>query len=211
VAHRSEPRFLVLHTVRVKGYAESSDVAAAAGLPAVETEEHLRGLADDGLVRWQKGPLPPWSPTQAGRTEHQRLVAEEFEASGAKAVGDDGYRRFLVLNRELKKVCTAWQLRDGDPSVPNDHSDPAYEREVLDRLEAVDRGVQTLLAELAAQLGRYERYGARLRTALERVAGGEHQWVTRPIIDSYHTVWMELHEDLLVTLGLARGNEEEET
>ncbi|MDQ1375434.1 MAG: hypothetical protein QOJ09_2772, partial [Actinomycetota bacterium] len=28
-----------------------------------------------------------------------------------------------------------------------------------------------------------------------------------PLIDSYHTVWFELHEDLLSTLGIERGSE----
>ena len=36
---------------------------------------------------------------------------------------------------------------------------------------------------------------------------GETDWLTKPIIDSYHTVWFELHEDLLATLGLERGHE----
>ena len=36
---------------------------------------------------------------------------------------------------------------------------------------------------------------------------GEPAWVTRPRVDSCHTVWMELHEDLLATLGIDRGDE----
>jgi hypothetical protein len=35
---------------------------------------------------------------------------------------------------------------------------------------------------------------------------GERSWVAQPKIDSCHTVWMELHEDLLATLGLERGS-----
>ena len=31
--------------------------------------------------------------------------------------------------------------------------------------------------------------------------------MTRPRADSCHTVWMELHEDLLATLGVDRGTE----
>jgi hypothetical protein len=27
------------------------------------------------------------------------------------------------------------------------------------------------------------------------------------VVDSYHTVWFELHEDLLCTLGLERSSE----
>jgi hypothetical protein len=39
------------------------------------------------------------------------------------------------------------------------------------------------------------------------VLAGAREWFTRPVIDSYHTVWFELHEDLLSTLGLARASE----
>jgi hypothetical protein len=40
---------------------------------------------------------------------------------------------------------------------------------------------------------------------LRRVDRGERRWVDAPRIDSCHTVWFELHEDLLASLGLERG------
>jgi hypothetical protein len=55
---------------------------------------------------------------------------------------------------------------------------------------------------------RFEGYRPRLRDARERVNEGEHEWLTSPRIDSYHTVWMQLHEDLLLALGLDRASEE---
>jgi hypothetical protein len=121
-------------------------------------------------------------------------------------VVDEAYQRFLVLNPELLAVCTAWQLRpESDAQVPNDHSDPGYDAGVVERLAAVDAGVQPLIDELTGHLVRYGGYGPRLAAALGRVRAGEREWVTRPLIDSYHTVWMELHEDLLSTLGIERG------
>jgi hypothetical protein len=39
------------------------------------------------------------------------------------------------------------------------------------------------------------------------VRAGEGDWFTSPLVDSYHTVWFELHEDLLATLGLERAEE----
>ena len=32
-------------------------------------------------------------------------------------------------------------------------------------------------------------------------------WLARPIIDSYHTVWFELHEELILVSGLTREGE----
>ena len=36
---------------------------------------------------------------------------------------------------------------------------------------------------------------------------GEVDWFTRPTIPSYHSVWFELHENLLATLGIDRAQE----
>ena len=47
MAHQSEPRFLVLHGLRLKGFAEAAPVADGAGLDPGEAEEHLRALAGE--------------------------------------------------------------------------------------------------------------------------------------------------------------------
>jgi hypothetical protein len=61
---------------------------------------------------------------------------------------------------------------------------------------------------LGALLDRFGRYEDRLSAAVARVEAGDHDWFTKPLIDSYHTVWFELHEDLLSTLGKERASEE---
>ena len=188
------------------------DVDAAVALARWLVDHGSDGLvlAGEGLVSHREGRISGWSLTPEGRSEHRRLVSEELEVSGAKAVVDDAYRRFLALNPELLAACTAWQLRsEGEAAVVNDHSDPDHDRQVVERLAAVDEGVRPVLADLEGQLERYSRYGPRLRTALERVTAGDAEWFTKPIIDSYHTVWFELHEDLLCTLGLERSAEGE--
>jgi hypothetical protein len=208
VATRSEPRFLVLHGLRLKGFAEAGPVADSSGLDAGEVEGHLQALAGEGLVARRDGRVSGWSLTPDGRGEHRRLVGEELDASGAKAVVDDAYRRFLALNPELLAVCTAWQLRpEGEASVVNDHSDPDHDRLVVERLAAVHEQARAVTDDLSGHLARYGRYAPRLEAALEKVTAGQQDWLTKPIIDSYHTVWFELHEDLLCTLGLERSAE----
>jgi hypothetical protein len=39
------------------------------------------------------------------------------------------------------------------------------------------------------------------------VARGDHQLFTGVMCGSYHDVWMELHEDLILTLGIDRAKE----
>jgi hypothetical protein len=47
-----------------------------------------------------------------------------------------------------------------------------------------------------------------LAHALERTAAGDADWFTKPTIDSYHTVWFELHEELIGAAGLTRHDED---
>jgi hypothetical protein len=115
------------------------------------------------------------------------------------------YQRFLTLNQELIRVCNDWQVRPG--GAPNDHDDPAYDWTVIDRMVAIDDRVGPILRTASSGVARFGGYRARLRTARQRVLEGESDWFTSPRIDSYHTVWMQLHEDLLLALGHDRESE----
>ena len=61
--------------------------------------------------------------------------------------------------------------------------------------------------DLARTLDRYGTYGPRLRRAVARVEAGEGDWFTKPSLPSYHTVWFELHEDLIRLAGRTRAEE----
>ena len=88
----------------------------------------------------------------------------------------------------------------------NDHTDPDYDAKVLSRLIRIDASAQRICSDLASHLMRFGLYGTRLTTALERTLGGNIAYVT-DTLDSYHSVWFQLHEDLLVTLGISREEE----
>ena len=79
---------------------------------------------------------------------------------------------------------------------------------VLARLDEVHRRVTPIVDAAAAELPRLGRYAAKLQTALDRVRAGETMWLSRPLIDSYHTVWFELHEELILAAGLTREAED---
>ena len=72
---------------------------------------------------------------------------------------------------------------------------------------AIDDAVQPICQQLAAAIPRFAYYNGRLAAARVRVHGGDHDWFTMPVIDSYHTIWFELHENLLATLNLERADE----
>lgn len=208
MGHPSEPSFLVLHALRLKGFAEDDVVAAATGLDADEVTRRLKEHAGDDLVVRREGRVSGWSLTPAGKSRHADLVAEELAAAGAHDTVRDAYVRFLDINQDMLGVCTAWQLRDAEGTQTiNDHTDAAYDAEVIGRLVGIHDRVRPVTVELRDALDRFTAYGVRLREALEKVVAGEHEWFTKPVIDSYHTIWFEMHEDLLCTLGIARASE----
>jgi len=207
VARPSDPRTLVLHALRLKGFADDAVVAAHTGLPVATASSLLAGLADEGLVAHRDGRVVGWALTVAGRQEN--ATALRVELHGARDDIQAAYTSFLAVNHDLLTACTDWQLRwAGAERVVNDHADPAHDAAVLARLIAIDEYIQPVCAALAAVLDRFASYGPRLAHARARVEAGDGDWFTRPLIDSYHTVWFELHEDLLSTLGIERSKEE---
>jgi hypothetical protein len=204
----SDPRFLVLHGLRLKGFADAAAVAEAGGVDEADAKPLLDTLVIEERATYREGRLTGFALTPAGRAEHAQLIAEELERSGQREAVHGAYARFLSINQDLLAICTAWQLRevDGEP-VANDHTDAAHDAAVIDRLARLDAQVQPIGAALGAALHRFAAYGPRLASALARVQAGDHDWFTKPMIASYHTVWFELHEDLLATLGIERSTE----
>jgi len=206
----SDPRTLVMHGLRLKGFAEAAGVGEAVGIPEPDAKPVLDQLVADGCASYRDGKLSGFALTKPGREEHARLLREELDRAGVRPAVEDAYRRFLQLNTELLTVCTEWQLLDVDgQSTVNDHSDAAYDAGVVERLARLHARVEPICDELGAALDRFSGYAPRLTHALERVRAGESDWFTKPMIASYHTVWFEMHEDLLSTLGIERGAEGE--
>ena len=117
------------------------------------------------------------------------------------------YQQFRALNRPFLEVCTRWQVADLDSGRINDHTDPAHDAAVLERLSEIDAAIGPVCERLSALLERYGWYRPRFTSALARARDGEADAVAAPTSDSYHTVWFELHEDLLVSLGRNRADE----
>ncbi len=195
----------VLHALRVGGFLDTAAVADRAEVSHETAEGVLADAEQRGWVIRRTGRLVGWNLTASGRAEGERLLAAELDETGSRAVVEDLHGRFGPLNVELLDLCTDWQLRtvDGETRA-NDHTDPEHDAAVLERLERLHERTRPWLAELVAVLPRFGTYSERLAEALRHVRSGRTDWFTRPVIDSYHTVWFELHEDLLATLGLER-------
>jgi hypothetical protein len=206
MAHPSQDRTLVLHGLRLNGFAETDVVAMTAGREDVTVVRLLEALGEEGLVTRKQGiEVSGWVLTPAGRAELGRRLADELEAAGGRRTVEAVYDRFAALNPELLQLCTDWQLKPAGAGEVNDHSDPEYDRAVIERLVELHQRAEPAIAPLGALLDRFASYPRRLGEAAARVVAGDPDWFTRPVMDSYHTVWFELHEDLLATLGRERA------
>jgi hypothetical protein len=188
--------------------ADSGAVARRYGLGRAETEELLLDAEARGWVRRSSfAGSGGWSLTDAGRAEDERRLAEELDAAGARSTVEEAHDLFQPLNERFLAATTAWQIRPtpGDRMAANDHTDWRWDGRVVDRLVAIHRRLGPVCEKLTARLERFDGYPERYGRALARVERGDPTWVDQPGIDSCHTVWFELHEDLLSTLGLERG------
>jgi pyruvate,orthophosphate dikinase len=108
----------------------------------------------------------------------------------------------------VKDVVTAWQVRDDDgEQVLNDHSDIDHDFAVLADLASLHEDVAAWLDRSSEGLARLAAYAARLERAAGMVAAGEHRYIASPTVDSYHSVWFELHEELILLAGRNRADE----
>ncbi len=187
----------VLQAVRLKGRVSRDDLATTLGGDVVDVVDRLVG---SGLLL--DGPTLRLSPEGRGRLEGL-LADERSHLDGAAVLAV--YDEFRSVNAEFKSLVTDWQLKDGQP---NTHEDTRYDAAVLARLDDVHRRVTPIIAAAAAQLPRLNRYSVKLQTALDNIHAGETIWLARPLIDSYHTVWFELHEELILTAGLIRETDD---
>ncbi len=208
MSESAHAELLTLHSLRLKGFIDAAEAAELAGLDPSIVDPQLANAAEAGLVIHREGRVSGWQLTADGRARGEVLLAEELDAAGAREGVDAAYRRFLESNQDFLSICTDWQVRDVDgEQTLNDHTDPAYDAGVIEALAGIDTRVQPIVADLASLLDRFASYGPRFADRLAKVQAGDTDWFTKPMIDSYHTVWFELHENLLATLGIERAKE----
>lgn len=201
---------LVLHAVRLLGFAPVDRVAARYALPADETEQLLEDHRALGLVEHSEfAGSAGWSLTARGRLEGEARLAAELDATARRDQVHRTYLDFLDLNARVLRAVTDWQTRPvaGDLLAANDHQDLRWDRRALATLDEAGARLLPLVAVLTGVLDRFAGYDERYAHALAEVEHGDRRWVDALEVDSCHTVWFQLHEDLLATLGIQRGSE----
>jgi hypothetical protein len=189
----------VLQAVRLKGRIAPADIVATVGEEPTAVTDAVRAATEAGLLI--EGKTVRLSPE--GRARLSELLAAERENADQIAISD-AYHEFRGVYADFKALVADWQLKNGEP---NPHDDQQYDSAVLARLVDVHERVTPVTAAVASQLPRLARYSDKLEAALAKVQSGDTTWLTRPIVDSYHTVWFELHEELILAAGLTRESE----
>ncbi len=187
----------VLQAVRLKGRVRPAELAATLGRDLADIADVVERLTAAGLL--VDDATLRLSPS--GRARLETLLADERRGldSGAMAAA---YRDFRPVNTDFKSLVTDWQVKGG---APNAHDDADYDAAVLARLDRVHARVLPIIDAAAAQSPRLHAYSTKLLAALDKVKAGDTAWLSSPLIDSYHTVWFELHEELIGAVGLTRA------
>ena len=179
--------------VDVLGCGPGQAAAAMAALIAEGDAQELPG----GRIRLTKEALA--SVDELFRRDSARL------RSAVEPVMDG----FHTVDRAFKELVTSWQMReiDGEEAI-NDHTDAAYDNAVVVRLgDDIHPRVLAVVEVVSTAEPRLARYGDRLTSALAAVKQGDAQMMAHPLRDSYHTVWFELHEELIRLSGRNRASE----
>jgi phosphohistidine swiveling domain-containing protein len=179
----------VLRALRLKGRATPEELAVATAMPGDEVQALVARLVDAGDARELRG---AYVLAPAARERLEALLAEERAGVDADEV-QGLYDEFTAVNADFKALAHDWQ--------------DSHQQSVLDRLPDIHERVTPVVGRLGEVVPRLAPYSTRLAFALARVEAGDSDWLLKPLIDSYHTVWFELHEELISVCGLTRLDE----
>lgn len=205
MGHRSTETFRTLHALRIKGVASADTLAEMTGSPSIDVEAHLAHWSADEHVQFRET-RALWQLTPSGRARHLDLLRADVAPVVPNRDLTAAYQRFLALDEQFKELCGAWQ-RFRYNGEPNDHSDAGYDAAVLENLAHLHAAAEPAIARFGDVFDRMGPYGRRLESVLIRIQDGESNMFTGVMCGSYHDVWMELHEDLLLTQGIDRVGE----
>jgi hypothetical protein len=167
--------FSVLHSLALRG--------ALAELP-----EGSDGLVREGLIR--ATPVG-YELTASGHRRHRALLEIERQTLdlGLLAMA---YARLPAVTRRLRELSLEWEA-----------SDQPSRRQMVARLCEIVDEVELTLRRSSAVAPRFASYGPRLAFARSRLLDSNLEYALGAGVESILTVWREMNEDFLQTLGCA--------
>lgn len=106
-SHGSSPALLVLHAVRLLGFADEGRITARFDLDREEVSELLGDFEAFGWISLSRFAGPGgWALTDAGRTQNRRQLADEVDACGARAEVARAHAAFDPLKARFLETVT---------------------------------------------------------------------------------------------------------
>jgi hypothetical protein len=175
VTELANETFSVLHGLALRG--------AVAELP-----EGSDRLVRDGLIR--ATPVG-YELTAPGHRRHRALLEIERQTLDLGLL-EMAYARLPAITRRLRELSIEWET-----------SDQPTRRQMVARLCAIVDEVELTLHRSSAVAPRFASYGPRLAAARGQLLDSKLEYPLENGVEAILTVWREMNEDFLQTLGCA--------
>jgi len=181
----------LLQALRLRGRSDASRVAESYGEDEAATADHLNRLAAQALVDEKNG---TFVLSKAGESLRARLIASErsqLDDSSLQAL----YADFSCVDPAFKRLVADVQLGQIERADAAQHLAPIHQQ------------LQPLLDRASALIPRLSLYASRFQDALQALQGGDGRYLASPLVESYHSIWFEWHEELIQASGRTRAQE----
>ena len=105
MTHRSDPDLLVLHALRLKGFAEPPAVSEAVAIDEVTVAERLVAFQERELVKRRDGRVSGFMLLPPGKDLHSALLDADRAAAACDAADRGGLRRVPRPQRDVQAAC----------------------------------------------------------------------------------------------------------
>jgi hypothetical protein len=198
-----DPYLLTLHTLTLRQLATADQLAdIIVQEPGDITASLERGVSEGAAIAARGA----FMITPKGR----ELLDEAYPAWFAEHRTDvtvmEAIERFETgVNKQVLSITTDWQtIEVGGERAANDHSDKDYDARIVDKLGQVHDKTMKVLNPIVVVEPTVDRFLDRISAALTRAEAGETDYVSGVRVDSFHTVWFQMHEHLLRITGTVR-------
>ena len=184
----------VLRAIGLSGQAEIAAVARGTGLGTDAALAIVSAAEGSGHV--VSGPRG-YRLTPEGRARVADALAVERESLDP-AVTLDLYERFVRIDRKFKELVTEYQLSDS----------PSKLSWAVAGMSEVHPAVQALVTPAVELVPRLDPYRDRFDAAIDHLQRGDEKYLASVLVDSYHTIWFQFHEELIGMAGRTRADED---
>lgn len=198
-----DPYLLTLHVLTLKQMATAEQVADVIEQDQAVVEAALGRAVEEKAAMGARG---AFMITPVGRELLDAAYPEWFAEQRASAEIAAAMDEFESgVNLQVLRLMTDWQTVEVDGErQANDHSDTSRDGKILDQLHKTIERTSAVLAPLIATNPEVERFLDRAGAALTRAESGENDYVSGVRVDSFHTVWFQMHEHILRITGRER-------